>query len=325
MELRLGGTLPRHWWTRRIGQGINVFRGNAVRRLSAARWKVLRRLLPDSPVRRHVQGVDLTIPRSHRLPEYATMYPQYGQNLVALARRLSQDAKTLAVIDVGANVGDSALQILNVTDARVLCIEGDTYWANYLRRNVGQNPHVVIEEALLDEDGEGNRSGPVRARGTSRFTATESSADAARCLTAAALRERHPSFEHVDLIKCDTDGYDVRLIPALAAAWADSCPTLFFEYDHILAAKAGIENPVEVWHKLLDLGYSMVGIWDNFGIPLGIAELKTMPSLARRMDEDVAAKRYYYWDVAVAHASENEPQTVIREACGGREISGTNL
>jgi len=65
---------------------------------------------------REVQGVRLVLPWSHRLPDYATAGSSYGQNLVELARLLGAGPRPLTVMDVGANVGDSVLQILNATE-----------------------------------------------------------------------------------------------------------------------------------------------------------------------------------------------------------------
>ena len=78
-----------------------------------------RRAFPHRRVRRTVQGVSLTLPWSHRLPDHAARFPKYGQNLVALARAIAcvRDAapERWALLDIGANVGDSALQAVSYT------------------------------------------------------------------------------------------------------------------------------------------------------------------------------------------------------------------
>src|SRR5690242_14860117 len=96
-----------------------------------SRWAV-RSLAPEREVTRTVQGVELRMPWSHRLPDYAAAVPAYGQNVVRLAEALGGD-HTLPVVDVGANIGDTALQVLHRVDARVLCVEGDPHWLTWLR------------------------------------------------------------------------------------------------------------------------------------------------------------------------------------------------
>ena len=80
------------------------------------------------------------MPWAHRLPDFAAATPTYGQNVVDLAERLATGVEPLQVIDVGANIGDTALQVLNRVDARVMCIEGDPYWLEWLRANTEGTP-----------------------------------------------------------------------------------------------------------------------------------------------------------------------------------------
>ena len=81
------------------------------------------------------------------------------------------------------------------------------------------------------------------------------------------------------LVKSDTDGYDVTLVPAVAKTWADSKPVLFFEYDHELTRLAG-HDPVAVWDELADLGYQHARVWDNGGRPIGMYPIDDMAERA---------------------------------------------
>ena len=98
--------------------------------------------MPLRKVVRDVQGVRMVLPWSHRLPDYATHNPNYGQNLVEVARLLAE-TRPLTVMDIGANVGDSALQILHAADGKVLCVEGDTAYLEFLHLNVDNDERTV--------------------------------------------------------------------------------------------------------------------------------------------------------------------------------------
>jgi len=240
----------------------------------------------------------MTLPWSHRLPDYTTANPAYGQNLVDLARLLATPGTPLTVLDVGANIGDSALQILHVTDARVLCVEGDRAYLEFLHLNVGQDSRVTIVEALLAVGNDGAAGTAVRSGGTTRFVHT------------TALREAHPAFTDLRLVKSDTDGYDVSLVPAAAAAWSESRPVLFFEYDPDLTRIAG-HDPAQVWKDLASLGYRDVAVWDNGGEPLGRSTVGSstvgkIPSKTAPLDAPGQrwSKARTYWDVAVVHTED---------------------
>ena len=129
----------------------------------------LRRTFPHRRVVRDVQGIRLVLPWENKLPDYAEKFPLYGQNLVELARRLGSGADPIGVVDIGANVGDSALQILAVTDARILCVEADDYWLKYLHHNVDHEPRIVIAPVLISIEDVSVTHTPVRLGGTTRF------------------------------------------------------------------------------------------------------------------------------------------------------------
>lgn len=210
------------------------------------RWAV-RGVFGRRQVTREVQGVTLAMPWSHRLPDFAGGDSIYGQNLVRLAELLSQPGAPLLVLDIGANIGDSALQILDATDARVLCVEADAFYLRFLETNTAADRRVVVENALLLPDGaEPGAMVPVRHGGSTRFARSQSTSPQSATVTVTELRARHPEFEALRLVKSDTDGYEVQLVPAVAAAYAAVRPVLFFEFDIVLTREAGLD-PFAVW------------------------------------------------------------------------------
>lgn len=281
-----------------------------------ASWAVRDRW-PDRPVKRTVQGVEMVLPWSHRLPDYARVEPEYGQNLPRLAAALAKaDGRPVIAMDIGANVGDSTLQILDVADGRVLCVEADGFYLDFLHRNVDGDDRVAIEASLLlDSDegqaGDGVQMAPVRAGGTTRFVPGESE-KTAPTVSVTQLRERHPDFDAMRLVKSDTDGYDVTLIPAVARTWADTKPVLFFEYDHELSRLAG-NDPVKVWSELEELGYDLVRVWDNGGRPIGTYPLAEMAERSALLDGPIESRDYHFWDVAVSHRDDPAGAQAVRD------------
>lgn len=268
---------------------------------------------PGRPVTRTVQGVEMTLPWSHRLPDYARTSPDYGQNLVRLAREIAMaDGEPVPVLDIGANVGDSALQILAATEARVLCVEADDFYLRFLRTNLGSHEGAEIEAALLLPQEADVDLVPVRSGGTTHFVPGSSDATAPT-VTVDDLRARHPNFDRLRLVKSDTDGYDVTLVPAVARAWAASRPVLFFEYDHVLTRQAG-NDPLAVWDELAGLGYTTARVWNNGGQPLATWTLEQAREQAMVLDRPLSERDYHFWDVAVAHGDDAAGLTAIDRA-----------
>ncbi|BBZ39207.1 hypothetical protein MCNS_22700 [Mycobacterium conspicuum] len=281
-------------------------------------YRTIRKAFGSRTVTRNVQGVHLAMPWSHRLPGNARLWPTYGQNLVALAAGLGEVDRPLGVIDVGANIGDSAAQILTKVDARVLCVEADPEYLPYLERNVGSDHRCVIAFGLLVVDvAEASGLGAVRSGGTTHF-AKDGAGGAAVALAVAELPSRYPDLPRIRLIKSDTDGYDTTLIPPLARAYAQSRPVLFFEYDPYLTRNAGKPDPAAVWTELRDAGYSDVGIWNNFGKPIEFLPIDEVPARAVVLDKPFRERGYHYWDVAVVHADDPAGKAAVARLFASR-------
>lgn len=284
----------------RLGTALNAVR-------LKASWAIRDRF-PDRKVVRNIQGVEMVLPWSHHLPDYTRGNSPYGKNLVALAAGLAATGDELTVLDIGANVGDSALQILDAAGGRVLCVEGDPYYFEYLDLNVGTDERVTVVEALLATGETAEALTPVRSGGTTRFEVAGESVGVPT-VSAADLRAAHPEFARLRLAKSDTDGYEVLLVPAIAKAWADQPPVLFFEYDRRLTRMAG-NDPEPIWDELAALGYDTVAIWDNGGRALGRAPIADLPRLSQQVDPTGPRDRRY-WDVAVTHADDAAAREVL--------------
>jgi FkbM family methyltransferase len=248
------------------------------------------------------------MPWSHVLPDYARARDYYGQNLVELSAALADrpSGRTFRLVDVGANIGDSALQVLRRVEGRVLCVEGDPYWVRYLSMNTEGDSRITVERALLVPENAGAAElGAVRAHGTTRFEPAVAEANGLRSISVEELRARHPEFAEARLVKSDTDGFDPALVPSLARTWRDAAPVLFFEFDPSLAREASDRDPHAVWEELFELGYTDLIVWDNTGDPLGRLEIAEARTAAQTLERP-AGLGYTFWDVAARRADDVE-------------------
>lgn len=253
------------------------------------------------------------MPWSHRLPDYVALEGRYGQNLVELATLLAthDSLNPLQIIDVGANIGDSTKQVLNCIDARALAVEADPYYLTYLHRNLGDSPNVQIAPVLLVTDGQVDKNWkPVRRGGTTHFisvdfrTALSGATDEGVQITVQGLRAQYPEFSNVRLIKSDTDGHEIELIPELAEVYGDTRPVLFFEYDPRLTAAVSHLDLDKVWSLLAKLGYQHVGFWSNTGAALLRVRCEAGSATARSLLLSSGDRRVDYLDVAAVHGDD---------------------
>ncbi|GGO93594.1 hypothetical protein GCM10011584_32660 [Nocardioides phosphati] len=299
---------------------------NAVRQIAdkARRqlgWLVRDRF-PGRVVVRDVHGVRMQLPWSHRLPDYTSGESIYGRNLMELAEALAgREDAPLHVLDVGANVGDTALMVLHAADARVLCVEADPDYLPWLHRNVDGDDRVAVVESLLAAETGTATVQAVRAGGTTRFEEVDEGGSGLSTVSADQLRADHPDFANLRLVKSDTDGYDVVLVPAVARTWSASRPVLFFEYDLELSRLAG-NDPLAVWKHLADLGYEDVAVWHGGGWALGRTTVHAVAAQTGPLEERVGRRSRNYWDVAVAHHDDPVGREVLAALVSGMLASG---
>jgi FkbM family methyltransferase len=255
----------------------------------------------------------MLLPRRHVLPYLATDSSPYARNLVDLAALLAEGEDTLVVLDVGANIGDSTLMIREGVRCRTVCVEGDPQWLSYLEANVGNLPDVAIEASLLSpSESAGYASIVHEEAGSSRLVPADAGSGTAM-LPAVELISRHPELERVRLVKTDTDGFDVALVPVLARIFERSRPVIFFEFDAVPTRLATPDlEPSGVFEELASLGYDRAVVWTNGGHVLGTSLVSELAARSVVLDGDADARGYHFWDVAVAHRDDPEGIRALR-------------
>jgi FkbM family methyltransferase len=212
----------------------------------AARRALVR--LGDPVVTYRVGSVAIELPLSHELPFYRHAHPLYDTRIGTLAAELGGP-----VVDVGANVGDTAAAIRARTDVPVLCVEGDERFFALLERNAARLGDVELERAFVDAP---ERGRVERAAGTARVVAGDG---ALRSRTLGDVLASHPRFAAPALVKLDTDGMDVPIVLANLELLARLRPVLFLEYDPHLGAAP------EVFSRLAAAGYGEAEWYENTG------------------------------------------------------------
>lgn len=195
-----------------------------------------------------VGAAELLLPLSHELPFYRHDHPLYDRAIGAIAATAGGP-----VVDVGANVGDTAAEIRSQSDVPILCVEGDDRFFTILKRNAQQLEPVELEHAFVEAPARGRVE---RGGGTARIVAGEREL---RAKPLARILEEHPTFAEPALVKLDTDGMDVPIVLANLELFARARPVLFFEYDPHLGATP------DVFDRLLEIGYARMHVYENTG------------------------------------------------------------
>ena len=193
---------------------------------------LLRRLRRRFPETIQIGRYRIRLPLGSSYLDIRTSYPRYDAALGQIADALLERYPDLAVIDVGANVGDTAAVIRRSVDIPVLCIEGDDAVLKFLRKNAGQMPGVVIEPCFVGEDGQRVDASRMTARGLNASMADAvSPTGTIKLRSLESIVAGHPEFARSKLIKVDAEGFDFDIILHSESLIRSTHPVLFFEYN----------------------------------------------------------------------------------------------
>ena len=193
--------------------------------------------LSDTIVRFRVGETDLELPLSHELPFYRTDHPLYGDAVGRIAAALGGP-----VVDIGANVGDTAAIVRAYSNVPILF--------RLLVRNTA-DLDVTSKQTFVGARALGTVE---RGRGTARVVAGGGAIHSTPLADVLWMRFGEPA-----LIKLDTDGMDVPILLGNLDLLRRLRPVLFFEYDPHLGAE-----PV-VFERLREIGYANVVVYENTG------------------------------------------------------------
>ena len=100
-----------------------------------------------------IEGRDLIVPLAHNLAFYKERCRHYDRHIIQICQYVQSILGNLAFVDVGANVGDTVINLGITEHARYLCIEGDTFYYNLLNYNLGryQYSYQAVNCFLTDE------------------------------------------------------------------------------------------------------------------------------------------------------------------------------
>lgn len=238
--------------------------------------------------------------------------PDYSgelRRIVALAVGKYPD---LAVIDVGANFGDTAAITKLGADIPVLCLEGDPRAYALLTQNIRQLSGVTARNVLLGErveemsvsfqkegwnltvvpqDGAAAHGGAAPATKVSITTLDECTRDL-------------PDVQRYRVLKVDAEGFDCRIIRGGLRYIERVRPVIMMEYNRENMAQIG-EPGLDTLFRLRDAGYRDVLYYDQSGRLLLTTTLD-QEVLVRDLHEyaDEHARSIYYMDLCLFHADD---------------------
>lgn len=261
----------------------------------------------DPVVKRKVGKKLLKMRRSHKLPSYLSDFPLYDRALPRISNRIKKVDRHLHLVDIGANIGDTVSLITDVVEGAFLCVEGDPDYLPLLRTNVKniENSEIVIEDSYCAEtDNADNNLRINRKHGTARMEVVADGNNRSKMILKSLdqIITEHPEFKKTNLLKIDTDGFEVAVLKSGKEFLRVTHPVIFFEFDPGFYSMHH-DDPLFIFDLLYKNGYHDALAYDNFGIPIKIIDMsdkEAIKGLMRMIDKE----KIYYFDILTYRSSD---------------------
>jgi FkbM family methyltransferase len=269
--------------------------------------------LSHQVVRAEIYGRAMELPAEHSISSVLSQHPNYGRNLALVAAAVSAKYPGAPMIDVGANIGDTAILMRNVADSPILCIEASERYVFLCRLNLNATPGITVVQAFVDV-GDSSVGRIVEERGRPGRVVRDASGVRSITLAEAAKEQ---GFAGAKLVKIDTEGFDGRIIQAALPWIARALPVLFWELD--LTADAANSGPgSHIFELLASVGYERFTFYSNFGdyvLTLRAAQTEELQDLSwyfgQRPNRNYVPP--YFADVCAFSARDADVHQSVRE------------
>lgn len=225
----------------------------------------------DPIIPQRIHGASMLLPISHGLGRCVKAHPFYDTALPAfskfLSSRQSVHRKKLLFVDVGANVGDTAVLVADAVgpnNVEFICIEADPAYIPLLKRNTEKLSAKIFAIALGEYTETRNMQIVHVRRGTSSL------ADAAEGVAMKTMRLDDVLAEvprPADILKIDTDGFEGQILRGAEETLRLHAPCLFIEFSPWHIKTYGRETPQAILKILCTAGYKAAVVYDNEGYP----------------------------------------------------------
>ena len=222
-------------------------------------------------VTKNYYGTQLQFPAQHLLlnitDENAPQYEALRENgLVKLVKSISKIKKKGLIIDIGANVGDSAAIMGALSDNPIICVEASNYFFDILEKNIKNSSFGSRTELFCGYVVESNEYVPKKLHhwgGTAYETDEAEGNSETKKITIDQLVNRN---EDVALIKTDIDGNDIRILGlGLPSIAGKNIPAYFELQVPLKNSESFLKESFQLFKDFIKNEYAYFYFWDNTG------------------------------------------------------------
>jgi len=278
---------------RRLYEFMRIFRGEYLSR----------RYFEHKFLKMTIGSYELEIPENHILVKLLRSQPYRDMCIGITAKYVVSKYPDCTIVDIGANIGDTAAHIATYVKNKLILIEASDYYFDILKRNTARLPNEIITKNILVSDGSDVCGAFSHWGGTASFN--EAINGKTRLKTE---RLENIVDDHTRFIKTDTDGYDFKILLNSIDWLASVRPAILFENQ--IKNNSDLENADKLYSRLAEIGYAYFVVWDDPGFHLlSTTSVEVLTDLNRyllKITLNDGHKSIYNYDVLCLHSSDKD-------------------
>jgi FkbM family methyltransferase len=204
---------------------------------------------------------DILVPQKHPIIEFKISQPYRDLCVGISAKYISMKYPSGTIIDIGANIGDTALILASYSKNDLILVEASDYFFDILEQNITQLPNKVTAIKSLISDGTNANGFFVHWGGTASFI--EKNEGYSKLPT---KRLSDIANHNVCFIKTDTDGYDFKILADSLEYLALAHSAILFENQ--IRTTEDLSSSNDLLLRLMEIGYLYFIVWDDPGFYL---------------------------------------------------------
>lgn len=202
-----------------------------------------------------VGGTVLEIPAHHPLPQLMVAQPNRDQCVAIAAKFFGEKYPDRSMIDIGANVGDTAALICESCENDLILVEASDFYFPFLEKNAVKFKNSAKLVNAIVSDGNDIKGELVHWGGTAELHISDD-------LQASATTSLEQLTDtDVCFLKTDTDGHDFKILLA-GISWVGLQKTGILLESQI-RTKNDFNNSVKLFEELAGFGYDRFIVWDD--------------------------------------------------------------
>ena len=209
--------------------------------------------------------------------------PFYDTALPRLANAVKSAQGRLVMVDIGANVGAASYLVSAQTPGQFFCVEANPRFKSSLSHNLAQIPGSTARFLALTDQTRMARVHHNYSDGNSNIEADEAG-EPMQFTTLDELLSSESVYGAPNLIKIDTEGFELKILRGAKEILSRHQPVLFLEFFPDLIRQQG-DTPDALLELLAAHGYEQCVFYDGAGRLLTRAPI-------RDLDEIRSLRRY---------------------------------